>query len=116
MKMTQQDIDEQLSNQRELHSDFRKRRHVLRRQAAQQGYHALPQVVNEIEELDKRIHNCESEIDRLEQLSVESENSFAEAEYVLLLFKALKTPSTRFTVDEISQLMKLLICFFQDLD
>jgi hypothetical protein len=104
MKMTQQDIDEQLASQRELRSDFRKRRHVLQRQIAQQGFHALPQVVNEIEELDNHIYNSESEIDRLEQISIESGNSFAEAEYILLLFKVLKTPSTRFTVDEIAHL------------
>lgn len=89
---TKQEIEEELTHQRKIIVVLRRRRRALELQMYQQGAHALPQIVTEIEDLREQIREREQEIAQLETRAVEEKFPLAEMEYRVLLAETWSTP------------------------
>ncbi len=70
MKITKQELSEQLEHQCELLRILRRRLQQRQLQEAQQGFSTPPEIVTEIYDLSERIQQHEDEIERLQTLIV----------------------------------------------
>ncbi len=95
MKLTKQEIEEELTHRQALIHTYRSRLRSLEIQAAQRGLNAPPEITSEIDTLTERIRVQEDEIAKLETLAAEGQLSISEAEYRLALAEVWDTPIGR---------------------
>jgi hypothetical protein len=95
MKLTRQEIEDELAHKNNLIRALRARLRPLELQAAQKGMNTPPEILTEISTLYEQVRVQEEEISRLESLAAEGQLSLAEAEYRMILAEAWDTPIGR---------------------
>jgi hypothetical protein len=98
MKLTKEEIAEELIHQTQVVKALHARRRVLEIQAAQHGAQTSPQILTELTTLTEEIRRHQDEISQLEMLAAEDQIPLAEAEYRVLLADIWDTPQGRPTV------------------
>jgi hypothetical protein len=98
MKLSKEEIAEELTSLQEILRAWRRRRRELERELATRGISADPAVRTEIEDITAQIREHEAERAQLETQAVEDQLSLAEAEYRALLADVLDTSHGRLTV------------------
>lgn len=104
MKLTKQELKEELTHRYKLIRAYRGRLRPLEIQAAQRGLNAPPEVLTEISTLTEQISIQESEITELETQYAEENLSLAEAEYRLQLADGLDKSDGRLSYVDIASL------------
>lgn len=104
MKLSQEEIKEELSNLQSILRMHRRRRRVLEEQAAHAGSSIDAKVLLEIEDISEQIRSYETEFDQLEQQAAAATTPVAEIEYRMLLAQAWSKYSERIPVVERAQL------------
>lgn len=95
MKLSKEEIAEEIDHQHKMVRVVRERVRTLELQAARQGIDAPPHITNELSLLREEIRSKEAEISRLETLAAEDQLSVAEAEYRVMLAEVFDTPIGR---------------------
>jgi hypothetical protein len=95
MKLTKQEIQDELTHKNVLIRTYRARIRPLEIQAAQKGLNAPPEILTEISTISELIRVQEDEISKLESLAAEGQLSLVEAEYRVIIADAWDTPSGR---------------------
>src|SRR5690349_14536398 len=98
MEMDRGELQEELVHQQQMVRDLRRRRRVLQRQLAHQGYQALPQIVIEVEDITAQIKTFEDEIANLRTLAAVDKEPLAEVEYRAAVAEAWAMPDGQITV------------------
>src|SRR5689334_19466351 len=93
MEMDKEEQKEELDHQKGMVRDLRRRRRVLQRQLAHQGYQAPPHIITEVDDITNKIRTYEEEIAKLQTLVVEDKLSAPEADYRVFLADVFNTPS-----------------------
>lgn len=91
MKISKQEIEEELDHKRQIVVALIRRRRPLELQAAQKGLSVPPEILTEISMLSDQIRTQEEEISRLETLAAEGQLSIVEAEYRVMVARTWDT-------------------------
>lgn len=104
MRLSKQEIEEQLVHKRAIVRALITRQRPLELQAAQKGINTPAEVMTEISALTEQIRAQEEEMTRLETIAAESHLSLIEAEYRVMLAKAWDTARGRPTLASLAEL------------
>ena len=95
MKITKQEVEEELNHRKQILSALVRRRRPLELQEAQKGLNTPPEVSTEISSLAEQIRKQEEEIARLQTLAAEGQLSIVEVEFRVMVAKTWNTPNGR---------------------